>query len=629
MNDLQLARDFPTPTLDQWRALVDKAIKGGDFERRLVSRTADGLRIQPLYRRDDAEAVSSPPGVAPLTRGTRSAGATSAWDIRQVYADPDPAIANAGILDDLAGGLTSVTLRIAAPGTFGLPYEQDGLARAIQGVMLDVCPVVLDAGEYTPDAAGSLMALWRQANLQPAQWQGGFGYDPIANLARTGALYHALPRALELAAGLVSIAGPSPRVTALSVTGPVWHDGGATEAQELAAVLASIVAYLRAAETAGIKPAEALPKIAVQLSIDADQFLGIAKLRAARKLVWRVADACGAGEAAARVPFAAETSWRMLTRRDPWVNMLRTTIACSAAAMGGADAITVLPYTWALGRPDVFARRIARNTHHVLMEESGLGRVADPAGGSWYVERLTSELAAKAWEIFQSIEAKGGLGAALTSGWWQDEIARAQQDRARLVATGRMELTGASAFPRLGDDGVEVKPWPSEVLSAELNGERARPLAFSRLAEAFELLRDRADSHAKRTGKPPVVFLASLGPLAVHSVRTTWIRNFLAAGGIDSIAADGFTSSTEAGQAFGQSGATVACICSSDAVYAELGESTASLLKTAGAKQVLLAGRPKDIEAALKTAGVDDFIFAGMDAVAMLRRLQTMLGVEG
>jgi methylmalonyl-CoA mutase len=388
------------------------------------------------------------------------------------------------------------------------------------------------------------------------------------------------------------------------------------------------VAYLRAAEAAGVKPADALPKIAVQLSVDADQFLGIAKLRAARRLVWRVADACRAGDAAARVPFAAETSWRMLTRRDPWVNMLRTTIACSAAAMGGADAITVLPYTWALGRPDAFARRIARNTHHVLMEESGLARVADPAGGSWYVERLTADLAARAWEVFQAIEAKGGLGAALASGWWQDEIARAQQDRARLIATGRMELTGASAFPRLGDDGVEVRPWPSEVLSAELNGERTRPLVFSRLAEAFERLRDRADAYAKRTGKPPTVFLAPLGPLAVHSVRTTWIRNFLAAGGIESIAGEGFTSSTEAGQAFGLSGATVACICSSDAVYAELGEATASLLKTAGANHVLLAGRPKEQEAVLKAAGVDEFIFAGMNAVEMLQRLHNALGVD-
>jgi methylmalonyl-CoA mutase len=288
--------------------------------------------------------------------------------------------------------------------------------------------------------------------------------------------------------------------------------------------------------------------------------------------------------------------------------------------MGGADAITVLPFTEALGQPDAFARRIARNTHLVLMEESSLGRVADPAGGSWYVERLTDELAAKAWDTFQAIEAKAGLGAALQSGWWQGEVARVAETRAKLIATGRQELTGTSAFPRLGDDGVAVAPWPAP-LPADLNGARATPMPPRRLAEPFEALRDRADSIERRTGKRPTVFLASLGPLAVHSVRTTWIRNFLAAGGIDVVASDGFTSSADAGRAYAESGAKVACICSSDAVYGELGEATASLLKTAGAARVYLAGRPKDQEAALKSAGVDDFVFAGMDAPATLARL--------
>lgn len=629
MTELTLADTFPKADMTAWMALVEKALKGADFEKRLVSRSADGLAIQPLYTRADelAQAVRALPGVAPYVRGTRTHEVTAGWEIAQVYADETAESANTAILDDLVAGVTAITLQIAAPGSFGIPYEHEHMSRALEGVLLDVCSVGLVAGEYTPDAAGTLMALWQKAGVAEAQRRGAFNYDPLATLATTGALYHPLDRSLGIAAELVRTTGPMPQVTALAATGPAYHNAGATEAQELAAILASVVAYLRAGEKAGLAPAVVLPKIAIALSLDADQFLGIAKLRAIRQLIWRVADACGAGEAASRMHIAVETSRRMMAKRDPWANMLRTTIACAAAAMGGADSITVLPYTHALGKPDPFARRIARNTHHVLMEESGLGRVGDPAGGSWYVEKLSADLAEKSWTLFQAIEAQGGLGTALTSGFLQDEIGKAADTRARLIATGRLELTGSSAFPKLGSDGVTVEPWPSDVLSADLNGTRVKPMRERRLTAAFDTLRDAADAFSARTGKAPHVFLASLGPLAVHSARTTWIRNFLAAGGIGATTGDGFLQSADAGKAFAQSGASVACLCSSDDVYGELGEATASLLKTAGAKRVYLAGRPRDKEAALKAAGVDEFIFAGCDAIDVLTRLQETLDV--
>ena len=629
MTDLALAADFPRPTEAEWLRLVDKAIKGGDFERRLVTRTADGLKVQPLYTREQAIAGldAARPGDAPFTRGT-SLREGVGWDIRQICAEQDPVTANTAILDDLAGGTTSVLLQIAAPGWSGVSYEQAVMARALDGVLLDAAPIALVAGEYTPDAAGSLMALWRAAGVTEDRRRGAFNYDPLATLAATGALYHAVPKALEIAAGLIGTARPMPGVTALRANGHVWHLGGATEAQELALVLASLVTYLRAAEAAGIAPSEALPNIAVTLTADPDQFLTIAKLRAARRLVWRLAEACGAGDATARVAFTAETSARMMAERDPWVNMLRTTIATAAAGMGGADAVTVLPFTWALGRPDAFARRIARNTHHVLLEEAGLGRVADPAGGSWYVERLTSGLASKAWELFKAIEASGGLAAGLISGSIQDDLARSQAARARLIATGRAALTGTSAFPRLADDGVTVERWPAEVLSAELNGARVRPLALRRDGVDFEALRDAADRYKARAGAAPRIFLAALGPLAVNAARSTWIRNLLAAGGIEGTGGDSYLTSADAGHAFAQSGATVACLTSADDVYAEIGEATASLLKSAGAQRVYVAGQPKDLMDALNVAGVDGYLYAGMDAVSALQSIQQALSVS-
>ncbi len=630
MTDISIADEFAPASREQWLKLVDKVLKGRDFEKRLVARTADGLRIAPLYARADAVAGAdvAVPGAAPFTRGSGRQQGRGGWEVRQLHAEARPAEANTAILEDLAGGVGAIMLRIAAPGWSGLDYTQASVEQALDGVMLGMCPVHLRAGEYTPDAAGSLMAAWRKQGVTDEDARGGLNCDPLGTLARTGGLYHSVPKSLDVAARLAADTMPMPGVTALLADGSVYHDGGATAGQELACVLATIAAYLRAMEAAGLGPDRALPRIAVTLAVDADQFLGIAKLRAARRLVWRLADACGASQAAGGVPFAAETSQRMMTRRDAWVNMLRCTMACTAAGLGGADAVTVLPFTWAMGQPDAFARRIARNTQLVLMEESGLGRVADPAGGSWAVERMTDDLARRAWELFQAIEAKGGMGEALLSGYVQDEIARQGEARAKAVATRRLPLTGTSTFPMLGSDGVTVTPWPIDVLSADLKGAQAAPVSLRRSSQPFEELRDAADRFAVAAGRPPQVFLAALGSLAVHSTRTTWMKNFLAAGGIETLNGDGFKDPGQAAKVFATSGASVACIASSDRVYADQAEAAAKALKAAGARHVLLAGRPGDREAALRAAGVDTFIYAGCDMIEALGGLHSVLGVN-
>jgi len=619
--DQPLVPEFDPPTREAWLRLVDKVLKGGAFEQRLVSRTADGLTLQPLYTRADARA--GPAGPLP---GLRPAG-SGRWDIRQRHAEPDPKLANAAILEDLAGGVSSLLLQIEAPGQSGIPYGQSGLGQALQGVFLDACTIALDAGENTMDAAGSLIEIWRAAGFGENQRHGAFNYDPLGALAKTGTLYYPADRSCEIAAKFAADCRTMTGVRALLADSRPYHEAGASEAQELAAMLATLVAYLRACETQGLRPRAALGKIALGLAADADLFLTIAKLRAARALVARVAEACGAGSGAASMHLTATTSERMLARRDPWVNILRATVACAGAAFGGATAITVLPFTWALGTPDAFARRIARNTHLVLQEESALGRVGDPAGGSWYVETLTGELAAKAWGLFQEIEAKGGMARALESGFMQGAIATVAAARAKDIASGRLELTGVSAFPMLADDGIKVAPHPPSAPIVK-GGTSVAPLPATRLAEPFEQLRDAADAFLARTGKRPQVFLACLGDLAVHAPRTTWTRNFLAAGGIEALASAPLHNSADAGKAFADSRAEVACICSSDQVYAELAEATAGALKAAGARKVLLAGRPKAQQAALEVAGVDTFVFAGGDAIATLHQLHEALHVR-
>lgn len=623
-----LAEGFDPASRAQWVALVEKSLKGGDFEKRLVSRSADGIRIEPLYTRERAfaAATSELPGIAPFTRGTTPGRTDLGWAICQFIAERDPKAANAIILEDLEGGATALAIQFDSAGGYGLPVTKSALATALDRVLLDICPITLVAGEAYAEAADAMNAVWTERGLTPVQRLGHFSADPLGWLAMTGALSQPLDQALENAAQLAISVQSSPHVTALVADGHPYHAAGASEAQELAVVLATLVAYLRACEAEGLAPANALPKIAIALASDADQFSTIAKFRAARQLLWRVADACGAGDAVGQMHIASATAWRMMAKRDPWTNMLRTTMACAAAALGGAHQITVLPYTYALGKPDRMSRRMARNTQLVLMEESSLGRVVDPAGGSWYVEKLTNDMAEKAWALFQEIEAQGGMAAALVSGHVQRRIAAVAEARAKAIATGRIELTGVSAFPKLGDDGVTAEPWPmpstAPIASPAVT---VAPLRVVRLAEPFEALRNAADAHTARTGTPPTIFLASLGEIADHTLRSTWIKNYLAAGGIASLSSDGFSSPDQAAAAFKASGATAACICSSDALNAVHGDATATALKQAGCALVLMAGRPGEREAALKAAGVDQFLFAGLDAVETLRGLQMRL----
>jgi methylmalonyl-CoA mutase len=615
-----MSAEFAKVSRQDWLKLVDQALRGGSFEQRLLSQTADGLVIQPLSTGADAREPK------PATVG-RPAAAGHRWDIRQRHAEPDPKLANAAMLEDLEGGVSSLLLQIEAPGQAGLGYGAEPLGTALKGVRLDACTIAFDARENTMDAVGSLLEIWRENSLDEFRRHAAFNYDPLGVLAKTGTLYYPADRSCAIAAKFALDARAMPNVKALLADGRPYHEAGASEAQELAAMLATLVAYLRACEAGGFTAAAAFDKIAFALAADADLFLSIAKLRAARGLLARVADACGAAQAAAQTHLTATTSERMMAKRDPWVNMLRTTVACAGAAFCGADAIGVLPFTWALGKPDRFALRIARNTHLVLQEESALGRVKDPAHGSWFVEQLTADLAQQAWTLFQAIEAHGGMARALESGFIQDEIGKVANTRADQIAHGLIELTGVSAFPRLAADGVIVEPHPL-VSPIVRGGTSVAPLPTRRLAEPFEHLRDAADAHLARTGRRPQVFLASLGELAVHSARTTWVQNFLAAGGIEAVTSGDLHNSADAGKAFAASGASTACICSSDAIYAELAEATAGVLKAAGAKQVLLAGLPKAQQSTLRAAGVDAFLFAGGDAVTTLTRLHEVLNVK-
>jgi methylmalonyl-CoA mutase len=409
----------------------------------------------------------------------------------------------------------------------------------------------------------------------------------------------------------------------------VIHNAGGSEAQELGFALASALAYLRSLEGRGFALDDARGMIYFRLAADADQLLTTAKFRALRKLWARVEEACGLEPRRAFI--AAETAWRMMTRRDPFVNMLRATMAVVAAGLGGADAVAVVPHTAAIGLPDEFARRIARNTQLILLEESNLARVADPAAGSGALESLTRELSGAAWSRFQEIERAGGAAAALERGLIQEQVAAVRAEREKAIARRKDALTGTSEFPDLAEIPAAVlAPFPPASPSTQAEGETKRfaALPCRRLAEPYEALRDASDRYLAKTGTRPKIFLANLGRLADFTARATYARNFFEAGGIVAVTNDGFASRAELIAAFKSCGARLACLCSSDEIYAVDAAGAASALATAGAMHLYLAGRPVELETSLKSAGVGTFVHVGCDALATLTAAHGILTTQ-
>lgn len=614
---LALAAEFPPATREQWLKLVDGILKGAPFERRLVARTYDGLAIQPLHARDPgARAIPGRPAQAP-------------WQVMQRVDHPDPAAANAEALHDLENGARGLAVILpGAVGDHGFGVAPAGLARILDEVRLDAgISVEFDMNSAAKDAAFDFLALVKARGVKPEATDVRFGFDPIGQMARNGSAPASWD---EIAPGIAltvkKLAGEGFSGPFFAADGRIVHAAGGSQAQELAYALACAAAYLRALEAADCPLDSARGMIFFRLAADADQFLTLAKFRGLRKLWARIEQACGLAPRPAFV--CAETAWRMMTKRDPWVNMLRSTVAVFAAGLGGANAVTVLPFTAALGLPDRFARRMARNTQLVLLEESSLDKVTDPAAGSGGIEDLTDQLCRAAWTLFQEIEAAGGAAAALEQGLIQAKVADVRAARARAIAHRTDALTGTSEFPDLHEAPVsvlDVKP------NLPQPGRQERKLCEAlprvRLAEPFERLRDASDRALERTGARPKIFLANLGLLSDFTARATFAKNFFEAGGIEAVATETSKNGQDLAAAFRTSGARIACLCSSDEVYAREAAATAKRLIAAGAIHVYLAGRPKNLEAALRAAGVNTFVYSGCDALATLTAAHDILGI--
>ena len=609
MDDLVLAADFAPATSDDWRRLVDGVLKGAPFER-LVSKTYDGIKIQPLYpRATDAAPIAA-----------RAAGAP--WQIMQRIDHPDAAKANAQALHDLENGATGLALIFAgANGArgFGLEATPETIEKLLDGIFLDAgIAIELHAGPQSRMAAIHLADYISAKGIDPAKCEIRFGYDPIGATAVWGqSAYNWWEMAPAVTEAIKKLSAQGFNGPFAVADGRIIHDAGGSEVQELAWVLGVMVSYLRALEDANIPVETARSMIYARLSADADQFLTLAKFRALRLLWARVEESCGL--APKPLFIAAETAWRMLTQRDPYVNLLRATVATFSAGLGGANSVCVLPHTLALGLPDAFARRAARNTQLVLLEESNLAKVSDPAAGAGGIEALTQELCASAWALFQDIEKAGGAFYALGNNVLQPKVSATRKARQASIAKRREVLTGASEFPNLHEPRasvLKVKPVPAKPYGRDkIKFNALEPI---RLAVPFEALRDKSDHLLARQGARPKVFLANLGTPADFTARAGFAKSFFETGGIEVVDNEGFSDAAALAEAFKASGASFACLCSSDKLYPDHATAAAKALKAAGCKHIYLAGKPGELEPALREAGVADFIFSGGDALALL-----------
>lgn len=652
MDELELAAGFAEGNEEQWLELVRTVLAGRDFRRTLVSETRDGIAVAPLYgQRDPGRRVGSAPG---------------RWHVFQRADHPDPDDANLLARADVDGGADG--LELVFPGSirsagFGLAVESLGdLARVLDGIDLGATRFRIDAGYEIRNALICMAALVEEQGVDPAGVDVIGLCDPVTSLATEGRLVASYDEIADNCADMLhAVLGRGLGVRPYCVDARGVHGAGGTAAQELAYALADAMEIARQLERRGIEIDRSIATLTFAMAADADQFETIAKFRAFRMLWARVLDACGLPPAEAHLH--AQTSWRMMARRDPWTNILRSAVAVAAAGLGGADSVTVLPFTLAMGLPDAFARRIARNVQLVLIEEAGLGRVADPAAGSGYLETLSAEMCETAWEIFQSIERDGGLLACVRDGKFQDMVLKMRERLTADVASRRFPLVGVSEFPLLQEYRVRVlepafdsvrtagrtlKPPRAgrgerfDALVAEVRGGatfadlatvlesewmRAPELCSMRLAESFERLRDAADAATQANGSRPPVFLATLGRVADFAARASFARNAFAAGGLEAHDGMPYSDVDEAVEGFKTSGAVLACICGGDAAYDEHAAGVAQGLKRAGARLVWLAGRPGARESEWRAAGIDAFIFAGCDILSELTAAHRALGI--
>ena len=697
----KLLSDFAVPTLEVWRAEVERLLKGTPFAKKMFTDTLEGLSVGPMYTADDTRDLpwgEGLPGQAPFLRGARAAGfQAEPWLVAQELPLPTCEAFNQALLGDLGRGQTAVNLVLDQAGHEGLDPDQAScdlvgvggtslgsladLETALEGVDLAETPFLVQAGSSFLAVSAMLIALLKKQGIDGELLRGCVGSDPIFGLAQGGRIPVSLEQVYdELAVQARNAAERAPALRSLPVFEDPWHEGGADSALSLGLTLATAVHTMRAMEKRGIGPDATAARIQFFVSIGSDFFMEIAKLRALRMLWSDILTASGCPEGAGRAPIHARTSRRTQSVLDPHVNMLRATTQAMSAVLGGADSLHVSPFDESFRGPDEFSRRIARNVQLILARECRFDQVADPVGGSWYVESLTRDLARAAWEHFQTIEKAGGILEGLESGLVQKMVAEAAARRAERLATRRDVLIGTNQYPDSTDapdpdpemDHEEfhrqrsasletqrtsstqeghllvlahlekiMEAGPDRMMErmidaasegatlGELTGVlrhdtasdlEVEPIPLRRDAEPFENLRDRVKELGRTNADGARVLLACLGDVARYMPRLEFTRRFFRTGGFEVIEQGFFTDAAAAVEAARACGARTVALVGLDDTYKETAaEVAANLGELDPPSMIFLAGQTE-------ISGVDETIHARSDVLDVLGRLAAKMG---
>ena len=699
--------EFKCPTKEEWRAEAEAALKGAPFDKRMYTPTYEGITLEPIYTLDDSSDLlfgQSLPGEFPFLRGTKSAGyAAEPWKIAQMASEPLAEAANAAAKSELRKGAAAVIFELDARTRTGSPLPKEtepddaGISvvsledadKLFDGLDLKAAPVMIYAGASALPMLALTAARYRACGERDAlkEIRGTIGADPLGELAETGALQLPLQELYdEMAASVRWAEQNTPNLKTILIRGGVWNNGGANAVQETAYSVCAAVAYIRAMAARGIEPERTMAQIKFSFSLGKNFFMEIARLRAVRTVWAQVAEAFGAGDGeCAKIDVFVRTSEFTMSKYDPYVNILRTTTQAFSGAVGGADAMQVGCFDEAVRPGGELSKRIARNIQIMLQTEFEMLQPVDPAGGSWYIERLTQQAADEIWKLVQQCDADGGLHAALKRGTVQSEIEKVRALRLKDLAFRKDRAVGTNMYPNVLEKPLDTEPRKSEKtsperlenvcrfienrddaylgerlieLSADLNAgaekvvdicqeaflsgalmsevremlndgfcggpETAAAIGRHRQTEQFEALRAATEEYAARTGKNIRIFLANMGPIPQHKARADFSAGFMEVAHFEVLRNDGFASPEDAVKAAVESGADAAVICSADDTYPELVPPVAAGIKQAAPQmKVFLAGAPAaEFKDSYTQAGVDDFIHVKANCLQILKSIQ-------
>jgi methylmalonyl-CoA mutase len=678
-----LKKDFPPNTYQQWKAAAEALLKGAPFEKKLITRTYEGIDLQPIYNHDDAKELphlKQFPGTGTFLRGKKAAGYDQKpWEISQELTGHTPEEFNQIALSALEGGQSELNIPRLAEDRQILQSLED-MRKAFSGIHLEMISLFLHPGTTSLPMASLLFAYAKEQGLKMDELNGCIGNDPLGELAATGTLPTSLDQSYQEMAALTAYANKKKsNLQTILVQGHPYHESGGNAVQEVAFSIATAVDYVRALQKFGLDIDEIAPRIRFSISVGSNYFTEIAKLRSLRHLWAQIIEAFGGATESAAVHIHSRTANWNKTLFDPYVNVLRGTTEAFSAIVGGCNGLHVSPFDEIIRTPDEHSRRIAKNTQIILQEECDLTGVIDPAGGSWYVEWLTDQIAQKSWKLFQEIEAEGGIAQALNTGIPQKLISEIAQKRDQNISRRKDVFVGTNMYANATeeplaqnseidsvvqkaeipgkpkDDLTTLLPLLSDPLdnrfveasikavksgsttenlrqalhSSKTPAPKITPLKASRGAEKYEKLRLASQAYSKKTGSPPTIFQANIGPSRAYRMRADWTTSFFIAGGFTVLNDKDFKTSEDACNQFLSTDVPVIIITSTDETYAKVVPEMAKKLKAAKKDCILLiAGLPGDNENEWRSSGVDDFVNVTVNNYETLQSLLNRIGVE-